>query len=83
MAGPSSAHASGAARAQAREHYADGERDGPAEAWYVNGQKQSEGQFKAGAFHGTWRSWRRDGSPEKVAEFVEGRKVSEKRFAVE
>ena len=48
--------------------------------FYENGQKRTEGEFRDGVYHGTWQGWYADGSPEKVAEFDEGREISRKTF---
>jgi antitoxin component YwqK of YwqJK toxin-antitoxin module len=65
---------------QFSEHYVDGEKDGPAVAYFENGQKEAEGMFRKGQFHGTWTGWYPDGRKRKVAEFVDGDRVSSKTF---
>ena len=60
--------------------HSKGTRQGPAVTFYENGQKRTEGEFRNGVYHGTWQGWYADGSPEKVAEFDEGREISRKTF---
>jgi antitoxin component YwqK of YwqJK toxin-antitoxin module len=62
------------------EHYVDGEKDGPAVAYFENGQKEAEGMFRKGRFHGTWTGWYPNGMKRKVAEFVDGDRISVETF---
>ena len=57
-----------------------GEKDGPAVAYFENGQKEAEGMFRKGQFHGTWTGWYPDGTKRKVAEFVDGDRISVETF---
>ena len=44
------------------ETYKDGEKDGPYNRWYENGQKESEVTFKDGRKVGSPKRWNEDGS---------------------
>ena len=45
-------------------------------AYFDNGQKRAEGEFRKGRRHGRWVRWLRDGSPEKAVVFEDGEEVS-------
>ena len=42
--------------------YEDGRRSGPAQRFFANGAKQSEGIYAAGLMEGAWQFWNADGS---------------------
>lgn len=64
------------------EHYRQGKRDGNFRAWYGNGQRKTEGQYKvpttgqlkgwAGSKHGTWTHWYPDGKVKAKANYHHG-----------
>jgi hypothetical protein len=68
---------------QFSENYMGGEKDGPAVAYFENGQKEAEGAFRKGNFHGAWMGWYPNGSKRKVAEFIDGDRIAIETFSEE
>jgi antitoxin component YwqK of YwqJK toxin-antitoxin module len=50
----------------------EGKKQGKAVAWYVNGGKQSEGEFKDGKQHGKWMGWYPNGNKSAETQFKDG-----------
>jgi antitoxin component YwqK of YwqJK toxin-antitoxin module len=44
---------------------------------------EAEGAFRKGQFHGIWTGWYPDGAKRKVAEFVDGDRISVETFPEE
>jgi hypothetical protein len=57
------------------EQHLAGQRHGWTIAFFANGQKACEGQFRAGAEDGWWVFWGRDGTPRAAIEFRQGKPV--------
>lgn len=62
------------------EHLSDGEtvngkKEGPWTTFYANGNKRSEGAYKAGQRHGPWTYYHQTGGIDYTAEFNQGKNV--------
>ena len=53
----------------------DGTKQGKWTAWYDNGQKKEEGEYKDGIRHGKWSDWLRNGQQVSEVEYKHGEEI--------